>query len=94
MNLIGAPLDRVDGRLKVTGGARYSAEFRVAGLAYAVMVTSTVAKGRIASIDTRDALRPRGVLAVLTHHNAPHANQAPPPSPVATPVTSWAAPKR
>jgi xanthine dehydrogenase YagR molybdenum-binding subunit len=78
MNLIGAPLDRVDGRLKITGRARYSAEFPVAGVAYAVMVTSTVAKGRIASIDTGDALRPRGVLAVLTHRNAPRANQAPP----------------
>ena len=43
-NVIGQPLDRVDGRLKVTGGARYAAEARVPDLLYGVLVTSTVAR--------------------------------------------------
>ena len=45
---VGAPINRVDGRLKVTGGARYSAEMPVANVAHAVMVTSTIARGSIA----------------------------------------------
>src|SRR2546429_380856 len=68
---VGAPLDRVDGRLKVTGGARYSAEFPTANLAHAVIVTSTVATGRIASIDTSAAEKAPGVVRVMTHLNAP-----------------------
>ena len=76
MKLIGTPLDRIDGPAKVTGTARYSAEFVLPGLVHAVMVTSTVGKGRIASIDTRSALAEQGVITVLTHRNAPHAKQA------------------
>ncbi|MDQ6924642.1 MAG: xanthine dehydrogenase family protein molybdopterin-binding subunit [Candidatus Eremiobacteraeota bacterium] len=68
---VGAPLDRVDGRLKVTGGARYSAEMPVAGAVHAVMVTSTIARGRVRRADTRAAERVPGVLAVLTPGNAP-----------------------
>ena len=48
---IGAPLNRVDGRLKVTGGARYAAEYAIANVAHAVIVTSTIAKGRVLSMD-------------------------------------------
>jgi len=62
---------RVDGRLKVTGQARYAAEHRVAGCTYGVLATSTIARGRIRSIDTKAAERAPGVLAVLTHLNAP-----------------------
>ncbi len=51
MNLIGQPFDRTDGLLKVTGEARYAAEFPEARLAHAVLVTSTIARGTIASID-------------------------------------------
>ena len=51
--MIGAPLARVDGRAKVTGAARYSYEEQPAHVAYAVIVTSTIAVGRIASIDGR-----------------------------------------
>jgi xanthine dehydrogenase YagR molybdenum-binding subunit len=76
VKLIGTPLDRIDGPAKVTGTARYSAEFVLPGLVHAVMVTSTVGKGRIASIDTRSALAEQGVITVLTHRNAPHAKQA------------------
>lgn len=68
---IGAPMDRVDGRLKVTGGARYSAEYELPGLTYAVLVGSTIAKGRITGMDTRAAERAPGVLAVITHLNSP-----------------------
>src|SRR3979411_3279303 len=66
---VGAPMDRVDGRLKVTGGARYSAEFPAANMAHAVIVQSSVASGRIASIDTSAAEQAPGVLRVMTHKN-------------------------
>jgi xanthine dehydrogenase YagR molybdenum-binding subunit len=64
---IGQPLERVDGKLKVTGAATYSADHNIPNLAHAVLVTSGIAKGRIASIDTQAAARVPGVLAVLTH---------------------------
>src|SRR5258708_7036195 len=67
---IGAPRDRVDGRLKVTGGARYAAEFPVPSLAHAVLVQSTVASRRIEQIDTAAAQAAPGVLAVITYRNA------------------------
>ncbi|MBV9401293.1 MAG: xanthine dehydrogenase family protein molybdopterin-binding subunit [Bryobacterales bacterium] len=66
---IGEPLDRVDGRAKVTGGAVYSAENNLPGMTYAVMVTSTIAKGRVASIDSAAARRAPGIIAVLTHES-------------------------
>ena len=68
---IGARLDRVDGRLKVTGAATYAAEFRVPGLAYATLVQSTIARGRITRLDTSAAEVAPGVLGVITHRNAP-----------------------
>ena len=43
--VIGRPLDRVDGRLKVTGGAQYAVEFPVENMAHAVLVGSTIANG-------------------------------------------------
>lgn len=72
--LVGAPVDRVDGRLKVTGAAKYSAEVAVPNLAYGVIVTSTVANGRIAQIDDAAARRMPGVIAVMTPANAPRVN--------------------
>ncbi len=69
--LIGKPVDRVDGRLKVTGAARYAAEFPLPNLAHAVAIQSTIARGRIESIDTSAAEKSPGVLAVITHLNAP-----------------------
>lgn len=68
---IGAPLNRVDGRLKVTGAATYSAEYQLPNLCYAVLVGSTITKGRISSVETRAAERAPGVLAVITHFNSP-----------------------
>jgi xanthine dehydrogenase YagR molybdenum-binding subunit len=69
--MIGEPLNRLDGRLKVTGGARYSAEWPIEHLAYGVIVQSTIARGTIVSIDSAAAAKAPGVLAVLTVDNAP-----------------------
>ena len=68
---VGKPMDRVDGRLKVTGAARYSAEFPFNKLVHAVVVQSTIARGRIKSINTSAAEKSPGVLGVITHLNAP-----------------------
>jgi xanthine dehydrogenase YagR molybdenum-binding subunit len=66
-----AQIDRVDGRLKVTGAARYAYEHQVEGVACAAGVHSTIAKGRIVSVDVAAALTLEGVIAVLSHENAP-----------------------
>ena len=71
MSVIGQGIDRLDGRLKVTGQAKYSAEYALPGLAYGVMVLSTVPKGRIVAIDSESVRRMPGVLLVMTHQNAP-----------------------
>jgi CO/xanthine dehydrogenase Mo-binding subunit len=71
MKLIGQGMDRTDGRLKVTGGAVYSAEHALPRLAHAVMVQSTIPSGRIADIDDAAARAMPGVLLVMTHLNAP-----------------------
>lgn len=68
--IIGKPVDRVDGRLKVTGGATYSAEFNIKDIAYGVTVQSTISKGRINHIQTNEAERAAGVIAVITYRNA------------------------
>jgi xanthine dehydrogenase YagR molybdenum-binding subunit len=68
---IGQPVSRVDGRQKVTGAAIYAAEFDLPRQAHGAIVRSTVANGRIASIDSAAAERAPGVVAVLTHRNAP-----------------------
>jgi xanthine dehydrogenase YagR molybdenum-binding subunit len=87
MSLIGQAMDRTDGSLKVTGGATFSAEHAVPRLAQAVMVTSTIANGRIAHIDTSTAQAMRGVRAVMTHQNVPTLpkQEAPPPGAQANP---------
>jgi CO/xanthine dehydrogenase Mo-binding subunit len=66
---IGQPLDRVDGKLKVTGKATYTADQNIPNVTHAVLLTSTIAKGRISSIDTSASQRVPGVLAVITHKN-------------------------
>ncbi len=68
---IGTATSRVDGIAKVTGAAKYAAEFNVPNLAHASLVCSTIAKGRITRIDTGAATNIKGVLAVLTHENRP-----------------------
>jgi xanthine dehydrogenase YagR molybdenum-binding subunit len=74
--LVGAATDRVDGPAKVTGAARYAADFGFADLAHAVIVQSTIAAGRISAIDTARAEAAPGVLTVLTHGNAPRLARA------------------
>lgn len=71
MSVVGQGIDRVDGRLKVTGAATYSAEHKLAQMAHAVMVLSTIPKGRIAAIDSAAVSSMPGVIAVMTHQNAP-----------------------
>ena len=68
---IGKEMSRVDGAAKVTGKAKYAAEFQVPNLAYGFIVLGTVAKGTIKSIDTREAEGAAGVIRVFTHLNAP-----------------------
>ncbi|OJW27419.1 MAG: hypothetical protein BGO51_21185 [Rhodospirillales bacterium 69-11] len=67
--IIGQPTPRVDGPAKVTGQARYAAEFHPHGLAYAALVTSTIPRGRISGIDTTQADRAPGVLAIIHYEN-------------------------
>ncbi|MCQ4313733.1 xanthine dehydrogenase family protein molybdopterin-binding subunit [Pseudomonas stutzeri] len=67
----GQPVDRVDGPLKVTGQARYASEFHVPGLLYGSVVNSSIARGRIVSIDASAAEAVPGVALVLTHQNRP-----------------------
>jgi len=88
---IGDPLSRVDGVAKVTGQARYAAEHPVDGLLHGFTISSAIAKGRIATIDTSAALAVPGVVEVITHRNRPHVawldssyrdDAAPPGSPL------------
>ena len=72
--LVGAPVDRVDGRLKVTGAATYSAEVALPNLAYGVMVLSSTASGSVAAIDVAAARRAPGVIDVMTSRNAPRVD--------------------
>lgn len=71
---IGTPISRIDGIAKVTGKATYSTDFPVANLAYAVLFKSTIAAGTIKDIDTTEAEKAPGVLAIITHKNAPKLN--------------------
>ncbi len=70
-NTIGKPISRVDGVDKVTGKAKYAAEFSVPDLAHGVVVSSAIAKGKIKKIDTGDALSLAGVLQIFTYENRP-----------------------
>ena len=79
MNAIGQPISRFDGRLKVTGGARYTADMPIPGATHAAIVHSTIANGRTVSIDTTAAEKAPGVLAVFTHHTMPRMNPTPKP---------------
>lgn len=67
---VGQPLNRVDGRLKVTGGAKYAADMPVIDVVYAALITSTIARGTITGIDARQAEAQPGVIKVITPANA------------------------
>ncbi len=69
--LVPDDLDRVEGKQKVTGTASYAAEYDVPNVHYGVLVNSTISKGKISSINTKDAERALGVVAVVTHINRP-----------------------
>ena len=75
--VVGQPMNRVDGRDKVMGRARYSAEYPLSGLTYGVLKTSDIAKGRIQNIDTSVAAKEPGVLAIFTHLNLPKLARTP-----------------
>ncbi|MEV5428179.1 xanthine dehydrogenase family protein molybdopterin-binding subunit [Streptomyces sp. NPDC052701] len=68
---VGTAHTRVEGRDKVTGAARYAGEIPFAGLAHGWLVLSTVARGRILTVETAPVLAMPGVLTVLHHGNAP-----------------------
>jgi len=74
---VGTPVDRIDGRLKVTGQARYAADAPIGNVAHAVIVTSTIARGKITAVAAADALAIPGVLRVYTHENAPRLTAPP-----------------
>src|SRR5438309_5185775 len=76
-NLLGPARNRVDGRLKVTGAAKYSVEFEVPRCAYGWTVESNIARGKITAIDAKAAQAAPGVLAVLSHLNMPKFHSAP-----------------
>src|SRR5215467_7138166 len=68
---LGKPTSRVDGRAKVTGTAKYAAEYNAPGLAHGFVVSSAIAKGRIRRIHTAKALAVDGVIDVFTHEHRP-----------------------
>ncbi|UYZ63766.1 xanthine dehydrogenase family protein molybdopterin-binding subunit [Hymenobacter weizhouensis] len=72
-NYIGKAPSRVDGPAKVTGAARYSADFDVPGpLLYGFVVSSSVTKGRIVSVYADEVRAIPGVVEVFSHENVPH----------------------
>lgn len=79
---IGTAVDRVDAPAKVTGQARYAAEFPYEGLAYAAFTYSAVTRGRITAVDSKAASGLPGVIAVITHLDAPSMKPSPRPNPL------------
>jgi len=79
MSSVGQPLTRADGRLKVTGGAQYTADIPLKGALHGAIVHSTIANGRTASIDTSATEKAPGVVAVFTYRNLPRMNPTPKP---------------
>ena len=75
--LIGAPVSRLDGPLKVKGAAQFAAEVPLDGMVYASLAYSTIAKGRIQELDTSAAEAAPGVVLVMTYRNAPKMKPAP-----------------
>ncbi|CAN5260842.1 xanthine dehydrogenase family protein molybdopterin-binding subunit [soil metagenome] len=71
MKSVGTPIDRLDAQRKVTGTATYALDTEVTKVAHAVIVTSTIAKGSISALDLAAAKRQPGVLAVMSHLDAP-----------------------
>jgi xanthine dehydrogenase YagR molybdenum-binding subunit len=76
-SFVGKGVDRVDGRLKVTGKATYAAEFSVANVAYGVIVCASGGKGRLVALDAAAAEQSPGVIAVLRPGYAPKVAMPP-----------------
>ena len=74
---VGQPLPRVDGLLKVTGAARFTAEHRPEGLVHGVVIGSAIAKGRVRSVDSAECQALPGVIALITPWNAPRLKPLP-----------------
>ena len=72
---MGKPEPRIDGRLKVTGEARYGSDFPVANPAYAFLVTSAIARGRIEAMELSEAKAVPGVLEIFYHANSSELKQ-------------------
>jgi len=73
--VVGQPIDRVDGRVKITGAAKYAADYPVEGMAYGFPVQSTIAKGKVIRIDDAAAAGAPGVLGIITRANMPKLHQ-------------------
>ncbi len=69
---IGSAVSRIDGRAKVSGEAKYAADYNHETLLYGVVISSAIAKGRVLAIDVSQAKRVPGVVEVITHRNRPH----------------------
>jgi len=89
---VGRPMDRVDGVAKTTGEAKFSAEYPYPDIAHAALVHAPIARGRITGVDSAAALAARGVLAVITHENAPAMK--PSPSASMLNMETWRCPAR
>ena len=74
---VGRPLPRVDGRLKVMGAARFTAEHRPDGLVHGVVIGSAIARGRVTSVDTAEAEALPGVVTIITPATAPKLKPLP-----------------
>ncbi|RYD80831.1 MAG: xanthine dehydrogenase family protein molybdopterin-binding subunit [Sphingobacteriales bacterium] len=68
---VGQPLNRLEGKLKVTGAAKYAAEYQVPDLLHGYVVSSPITKGKIIKINTAPAMAIPGVVEVLSHENRP-----------------------
>ena len=80
---LGEPLARIDGPIKVTGAARYTADLRAPNMLHGVLVTASIPAGRVVGYETGAALEEPGVARVLTHEDMPRSR-----SPIAGPPFS------
>lgn len=78
--ILGQPINRIDGQLKVTGAARYAAEFPVPNVVHAVLVLTTAGSGRVTRFDTSDAQGMPGLLRIITPENALKLHNTHPPT--------------
>jgi xanthine dehydrogenase YagR molybdenum-binding subunit len=77
MSTIGQPVDRIDGSLKVTGGATYAADYRLPGMLFGVPVGSSIAAGELLSLDLTQARAVPGVIEIFHHDNIGKLHEIP-----------------